>query len=157
MIQGLSAPPWKRLWATAPVAVFLVAVGLNFPWELLQCRLYIMPPGATSFWWHCFRASLGDAFIVLLVWAVGWLTFKRPDWFETPEFRGYGVMIAGGLLIGSGVEWVSVHILHRWAYGPEMPVVPGLRIGVLPMLQLALLSPLVFWSAALITRRARSG
>ncbi len=136
-------------------AVFVSAVALNFGWELLQCSLYIMPADTGSLWWHCLRASLGDAVLILLIWAIGWLILRRPLWFETPGIRGYALMIASGLVIAALVEWVSVHLLRRWTYGPAMPIVPVLRIGVLPLLQLALLSPLVYWLASLVARWQR--
>ncbi len=97
----------------------------------------------------------GDAVLILLIWAIGWLILRRPLWFETPGLRGYALMIASGLVIAALVEWVSVHLLRRWTYGPAMPIVPVLRIGVLPLLQLALLSPLVYWLASLVARWQR--
>src|SRR6266542_4043503 len=141
---------------TAATAVFVPALALNFGWELAQCSLYIMSPDTGSIWWHCLRASLGDAVLVLLIWALGWLVFRGAFWFETPGAKGYAVMVVGGLCLGGAVEWLSVHVLKRWAYEPEMPVVPGLNIGLLPLLQLALLSPLVFWLATLPARQQRT-
>src|SRR5712692_11802516 len=77
--------------------IFGPALVLNFGWELVQCFLYIMPRDPGSVWWHCLRASLGDAVLILLVWVLGWLVLRSPQWFETPGARGYAVMIVGGL------------------------------------------------------------
>lgn len=67
-------------------------------------------------------------------------------------------MGAGGLGIGAAIEWVSVHLLERWTYGPQMPVVPGIALGVVPLLQMILLPLLIFWLAALWSRpRSSSG
>ncbi len=86
------------------VAVLVSAVALNFGWELLQCSLYIMPADTGSLWWHCLRASLGDAVLILLISAIGWLILRRHLWFERPGIRGYAVMFAGGLVIAALVE-----------------------------------------------------
>src|SRR6266542_342540 len=140
---------------TAATAVFVPALALNFGWELLQCSLYIMPPDTGSIWWHCLRASLGDAVLVLLIWALGWLIFRSGFWFKTPGAKGYAVMVVGGLWLGAAMEWISVHVLKRWTYEPEMPIVPLLQGGLLPLIQLAVLSPLVFRLATLSARRQR--
>src|SRR6266542_2949642 len=140
----------------AATAVFVPALALNFGWELLQCSLYVMPPDTGSIWWHCFRAGVGDAVLVLLIWAAGWLIFHGAFWFENSGAGGYALMVLGGLCVGGAMEWISVHLLKRWTYGPEMPVVLGLQVGLLPLLQLAVLSPLVFRLATLSARWQRA-
>ena len=136
------------------LAIFLVAVTLNYPWELAQAPLY---DGMDSRWaatWHCFVASLGDGLLVLLIFVAGLRVLRRVDWFERPGASGYLVMLVSGLLLALAVEWVAVHVVHRWAYTDQMPRIPELDIGIVPIAQMLVLPPLVFRVVAKIwTRR----
>jgi len=58
-------------------------------------------------------------------------------------------MVTMGLVIGVAVEWIAVHVLGRWMYTARMPLVPGLAIGVVPVVQMLVLPPLIFRLVAL--------
>jgi hypothetical protein len=125
-------------------AIFVVAVLGNYLWELAQAPLYVGMESVRAVWWHCFVASLGDGLLVLGIFAAGWLLLRQHGWFVHPGTRGYGVMITTGLVIGITVEWVAVHLLERWMYTAGMPRIPGLAVGLLPVLQMLMLPPLIF-------------
>ena len=137
-------------------AVSASAVVVNYPWEMLQSPLYTMDPSSASLWWHCFVASLGDAVLVLILLGAGWALRRRLEWFERPLVKDSVALIGAGALLGIGVEWLGVHVLGRWGYQPEMPRVPELEVGLVPVVQMALLPPLVFRLAAAWLRRARA-
>ena len=126
------------------MAMFLVAVAVNYVWELAQAPLYAGWTGWDNIWWHCFVASLGDGILVWIIFATGWAVFRRFDWIADPDARAIGVMLAAGLGIALAIEWLAVHILERWTYGPRMPVIPVIGIGLVPVLQMLLLPPLIF-------------
>jgi len=126
------------------VTLFVVAVLFNYPWELAQAPLYVGMKSFRTTWWHCFRASLGDGLLVLIIFAAGWAVRRRYDWFVHPGVCGYLIMLAIGLTIGVSVEWGAVHLMGRWAYTAQMPLVPGLSLGILPLLQMLVLPPLIF-------------
>jgi hypothetical protein len=51
----------------AVISVFIVAVLLNYLWELAQAPLYVGLDGYnTAVFWPCFVASLGDGIMVPL-------------------------------------------------------------------------------------------
>lgn len=127
-----------------PVAVFVVAVLVNYPWELAQSPLYVGMGSLRQMWWHCFRASLGDGLLVLLIFATGWLVLQRWNWFVHPGAHGYLLMLVTGLVIGISVEGIAVYLARRWTYTSQMPLVPGLQVGVVPVLQMLVLPPLIF-------------
>lgn len=133
-------------WKVSAV-VFTVAVALNFPWEMLQAPLYRMDTGRRPAWLHCFRASLGDGLLVLLILVAGAGILGGLDWFRRPGGRGYAWMLISGLCIAVAIEWTAVHMLERWSYRPAMPVLPGLGIGVVPIAQMMVLPPLIFAAA----------
>src|SRR5215831_10272229 len=134
------------------VAIFVVAVLGNYLWELAQAPLYMGMERFRAVWWHCFVASLGDGLLVLGIFAMGWLLLRQQRWFVHPGIWGYGVMVTTGLVIGITAEWVAVHVLGRWMYTAWMPRVPGLAVGLVPVLQMLLLPPLIF---SLVTRWQR--
>jgi hypothetical protein len=128
--------------------VFIVAVTLNYLWEVAQAPLYLGLENWNSVWWHCFVAALGDGVLVLLIFVVGWITFRRFDWYAYSNSRVLAVMLVTGLFIGIGIEWVAIKMLGRWAYTVDMPLLPGLNVGLVPVLQMLLLPPVIFRIAA---------
>lgn len=137
------------------MTIFVAAVLLNYPWELAQSSLYVGMENFRAKWWHCFVASLGDGGLVLLIFAAGWVMLRRRAWFARPGVHGYLLMLAVGLVIGVSVEWMAVHVLERWTYTGWMPLVPGLGVGIVPLLQMLVLPPLIFRVAA-VWRRSLS-
>jgi hypothetical protein len=138
------------------VTLFVLAALFNYPWELAQSPFYMGMRNLNRMWWHCLVASLGDGLLVLLIFAAGWTALHRQDWFVRPGLRGYVVMLAVGLIISVIIEWTAVHIAGRWTYTERMPLVPGLGIGVLPIMQMLVLPPLIFRVAAAWYRVRRS-
>src|SRR4030095_9791573 len=102
---------WRTL-----AAIFIVAVAVNYPWELAQATLYAGTGDFIRMLWHCFAPSLGDGLLVLLIFALGWAALRKRDWFTRPGVRGYALMLIAGLAIAISVELVAVHALGRWAY-----------------------------------------
>jgi hypothetical protein len=126
------------------VTILVVAVLINYPWELAQAPLYAGMESLRAMWWHCFVASLGDGLLVLSIFAAGWIALGRQRWFVHPGVQGYGVMWTTGLVIGLTIEWIAVYVLGRWMYTVQMPLVPGLAIGLIPVVQMLILPPVIF-------------
>ena len=138
------------------ISIFIVAVSLNYLWELAQAPLYVgLEAYNAGVFWHCFVASWGDGIMVLLIVVAGWITLRKPDWFVRPGVHGYLIMIAAGLLLAVLVEWMAVHKLGRWVYAEKMPTVPGLGIGLVPIAQMLILPPLIFRIAAVTAARKK--
>lgn len=140
----------KRLWRVidAPetnVAVF--AFLLNVPWEFLQMPLFASDPSSAK-WEHlrsCTLASLGDAVIaVVSFWGVA-ATGRTRRWILQPTWRRVALFVAIGVEITVVMEWLATGVLARWAYADDMPVIPGLETGLLPVLQWITLPPLIVW------------
>ncbi len=132
--------------------LFVVSVLINYPWERAQATLYVMLDGSSIPRWLCVMASLVDGLLVLLLYTVGARIFARPTWFEQPGVRGYAVMLAGGLVIGTSVEWMTIYAAPQWTYTSRMPLLLG--IGLVPIAQMLVLPPLVFRIVTAWNRRA---
>ncbi|MGH7207410.1 MAG: hypothetical protein ACREI2_14520, partial [Nitrospiraceae bacterium] len=116
--------------------------------------LYAGMDGSSIAPWLCFAASLLDGLLVLLIYAIGQVVLRRRDWFEQPGIRGYVLMLAAGLAISVSVEWVTVYVAEWWVYTARMPLVPGLVVGITPVVQMLVLPPLIFRIVAVWCARA---
>lgn len=135
----------------ALLALFGVAVGINYIWEMAQMPLYQnMPFDALSSWLICFRASLGDGVIVLAIWALGAAVYRRLDWFRPVRPGSLAILVLSGAAIAVAIE---IHALatDRWAYSDLMPLVPVFEVGLSPFVQLLVL-PLLSMKLAIRPR-----
>lgn len=125
------------------VLIFVVAVAMNYAWEIAQTPLYegVEFPGAV---WHCFVASLGDGLLVLFIYATVAVATRSLDWYLRPGATAYIAMAAVGLVVGVAVEWWGLHLAKRWQYSDLMPIVPAAGVGLAPVLQMLLLPPAIF-------------
>lgn len=124
--------------------LFVIAVLVNYVWEIVQAPLYVRMEKMSLVWWHCGLAAVGDGFFVLLIYAAGWIVSRKRDWFVPPKMIGYAVMLLAGLVISVSIEWLAVFVTNRWAYTAQMPVVPLLDVGLAPVAQMLVLPPLIF-------------
>lgn len=129
--------------------ICLISFALNLVWENLQAPLY---QGYANFWNHfpvCLWGTIGDVIIVLLLY-FAFAAWHR-DWYWIKTLSGWSVFTLGilGLVIGIGIEQWAV-ASARWAYTQAMPILPGLRVGLWPVLQMMILPGLTFFLAAKI-------
>jgi hypothetical protein len=131
--------------------VYSVAVATNYVWEMAQMPFYVgMRFDDATTWLRCFLAALADGGFAMSIWLAGALVFRSWLWINAPRRApGRWTLALGlGLAAAFGIElWALAR--HRWAYSPIMPLLPGLAVGVVPLLQMALLPPV----SMLIARR----
>lgn len=136
--------------------VFVISVAVNYVWEMAQMPLYErMPFDSVRSWLVCFRAALGDGVIVLTIWAAGAAVFRRVHWFTPLTPLTALVALAAGATIAVGIE---LHALsaERWAYSSLMPILPGINVGVSPLIQLLVLPWPAMRLADYLSQRRRS-
>jgi len=141
----------SRLWddasrtplATTLARIFIAAVVFNYPWERAQSTLYVARDGTPIPWWQCFSMSLGDGLLVLLIFWIGWIWFDQPGWFQHPGLQGYALMAVTGLVMIIPLEWIMIYGAKWWSYTTQMPLIPGVAVGVSPVAQMLLLPPLI--------------
>jgi len=138
------------------VAVF--ALLLNYPWEFLQTPLFAEMRSASH--WEavktCTRATAGDAVIMLAAfWTVAAFAGTRQWIAATPTVGRLVLFVSVGTLITTVIEWLVQKgwWIDSWRYSELMPVLPGIGVGVSPVLQWVLIPPLTAW----FVRRQLSG
>ena len=129
-------------------ALSLTAFGLNWAWEMVQMPAFVEMAGRS---WSqtatvCTAATLGDVVITLAIYAVGALAAGNIRWGMTGNWNVYATTILLGGVFAAAFEWFSL-ATDRWKYNEHMPIVPVLKVGLWPLLQLTLLVPLSFWIA----------
>ena len=138
------------------VVVFLIAVAVNFAWEMAQSVLYAGMGGWLIATWRCFVASLGDGVIVLGIAATGCVVFGCQGWFVRPRLATYIYLVTAGIAVAAFVERRAL-AAGRWAYTNRMPIVPILDVGFVPVLQMVVLPPIVFSLAASWLNKRENG
>lgn len=114
------------------ILIFFTALATNMLWEFAQAPLYACFSDFQICMWLCFRASFGDAFIVLGIYL---LLRKNLSLFKVAIL---------GILIAVLIELHALEV-GRWAYTEAMPIIPFLKVGLTPVLQMALLPNLIFY------------
>lgn len=145
-------PPLATLLGT----LYGIAVAVNFLWEVPQMALYE--------WWDaswaiglliCFQAALGDGLLVLALYGFGYVLFRRREWILQPGVAGYTLLVLAGLVVAVAIE---MHALawNRWSYNTLMPLIPGIGVGLVPVVQMMLLPLLAVHLTRWRLVRARS-
>lgn len=124
--------------------VFIYSFLLNLAWETIQAPLFVFEqqssfPALTG----CLLLCSGvDALMTLIVfWSVavaqrdrlGFLKQKATDWIS---------FVALGLFLAVLSEYTAIHYRNLWEYSGLMPVIPGLNIDLVPVVQWLLLPPI---------------
>lgn len=130
-------------------SVVVFALLLNYPWEFLQVPLFADMAQAAH--WDairtCTRATLGDAVIMLIAYWTVSLVARDRSWVLVPSTARTFIFAATGVVITIAIEMLAVAgiWLGGWRYSSLMPVVPGIGVGLSPLLQWVVLPPLVVW------------
>ncbi len=120
----------------------------NWAWEMAQMRAYasLADRDWSSSILPCTVAALGDAALTLVIFGVALALTK---------------VLRLPLTVVSALQTVPTAVLLEklglargsWAYSEDMPIVPLLRVGLLPLLQLTLLVPASIVAAQWWSRR----
>lgn len=118
----------------------LVAFILHIILENAQAPLF---QGYSSFARHiptCFVGTLGDVAVTLFVYFIVALLKNNFSWIATLNKKDIVVLAVIGFFIAVGIEWRAL-LFDRWAYNDAMPIIPYLKVGLMPILQMIFLLP----------------
>ncbi len=125
------------------IYLLIVAFLLNFAWEFFQASLFSFGT-PKSFWW----CALRDALMVLALYLAVAAVVKNWRWGRRLSRPRLILLWVLGAVWAIALEYFSLES-GRWAYTSAMPLIPFLKVGLLPVLQLIIL-PI---AAILLTRR----
>ena len=138
----------RSLWWFFLVLV-AAAFALNWLWEMVQMPAYAEMAGRP---WPdtlrlCTVATLGDVVFTLAAVGVGTLASGQPRWAAAGRWNVYATASLLGAAFAVIIEWKALTD-GRWSYSERMPIVPVLKVGLYPLLQLSVLTPASVWLAA---------
>lgn len=130
------------------IVLSLVSFVLHFAWENVQCPLFYLHGSYDASWRGMVLATSGDLLLTWMIYASIATVSLRWRW-DTAAWNAlqWAALIAIAIALGLAVE-VRALATSRWAYTPGMPLVPGLRVGLVPVAQLLILTPVSFALAA---------
>jgi len=117
------------------IIVFIFSFALNLIWENLHSFLYLNYRGGEISQLILLRATLFDAIMITAMYVV----FLNIKYFKD---RLWWSLIFG-FIISLIIELYAKHA-DRWSYNSLMPIVPFLNLGLTPLIQLGLISYVVF-------------
>lgn len=127
---------------------------LNVPWEMIQAPLFegmgSMPHRAAVE--YCTRAAFGDAGIMVIAfWIVAAAFSHGRGWLQQSGRIPIATFVVIGVLISIAIEMLATSrgSPEGWTYTADMPILWGLNVGLIPVLQWIILPPV----AVLLSRR----
>lgn len=94
-------------------------------------------------WLLCLQASIGDVFITVIIFLFGRLIFNTWSWPHPLDAVRITYLVLIGAVIAVAIEITALKA-GRWNYSPLMPVIPGIGVGIVPVVQLIVLPYLGF-------------
>ncbi len=91
-------------------------------------------------WTHC---TLGDVILTMMsFWVVSMISHSR-RWFLHLIPSNFIAFAMIGIIATVISERVNVHIFKSWTYNDLMPLIPWLKVGLMPFLQWMVIPPTV--------------
>jgi len=136
--------------------LFITSTALHFCWEISQMSLYsfsgVTLSGYNAFVKAHWVAALKDGLITVALYLLVAIFMQNMGWGKRFSNRRLIFLLSFGFLWALVMEYHAVSVRHAWSYAPAMPVLPGLNIGIAPVLQMMLV-PLI---AIILVRRQLS-
>ena len=136
---------------------FFVAFVLHLGWENAQAPLYADFIGFADHFLPCLWGTItGDMILMGVIYLAVGTALGEATWSSDPEsYRHPATWILSaliGVLLAVSYELWAIHAVSRWQYG-TMPIIPVVRVGLTPVLQMIVVPFLTFAACSLIGRR----
>lgn len=138
------------------LVVAIVAFIFQLVWEYVQCGYFYTMDDMTGHTRLMLSATIGDMNMsIILYWILSYVN-KDINWIITRWKRhDYLITTLFGLFLSFYFE---IHALHsnRWGYNPDtMPLFPNTPIALIPVIQLVLLFPIIFYVSKIIIKKVK--
>ena len=139
-------PTWLR--TLRRYMTFLTAA--NIVWEFAHMPLYTLWDTGTysEIVFAALHCSGGDALIGLSTIVLALFICGNAFWPTIGNRRVIVVTVLFGLCYTVFSEWLNIEVRSAWAYNDRMPVIPGIDMGLSPMLQWIIIPLAAFWWSA---------
>jgi len=117
------------------VIILLLAFVLNAIWENIHIFLYDSYMGGKITEYILLRASLFDAVLIIIILLpfIYFSSLRNKSW----------MIIVIGIVVAIFNEWYGLGT-GRWMYNELMPIIPIIKTGITPTLQLGILGYITY-------------
>ncbi len=130
------------------VKTLSIAFVLNFIWEISHSLLYAPHfVGIADFMKVHVRVTLGDTVVVFIIFLLDTYVFARIFSEKKVGWKRIASIMFSGFIWAVAVEKYAL-ATGRWSYNHLMPIVPFLKIGLTPLAQMTLITPLSIFMGA---------
>jgi hypothetical protein len=122
---------------------------LNLAWEFWQIPFFVGMADQPH-WLGvkiCTQSTLGDVAILLAAFWITAIAAHTRNWVLLPRRQDLAIFLGVGIIATMLFESMATGLAGRWAYTMNMPRLPVIGTGLLPLLQWLVIPPLVLWFA----------
>ena len=130
------------------IYIIVLSFIFNLAWEIFHSPLYKTAIDAIKSGYYpilILKAAGGDIIMILLIF-LGISAFNRSFNWEINNKRNITLSILFGLIISIGFELYAKYT-SRFFYNSKMPIIPLIKIGLTPILQMIITPLITFWFA----------
>ena len=118
---------------------------LHSIWEIIQCSPFFVHLAAPPSIHGMIQATAGDVALTMAAFGLTWLVTQDQNWITTRWRLSTWATLIGSALFFSIIIEIFALKSSRWNYTDLNPVIPYLKISILPVAQLVILFPVSFW------------
>ena len=142
----------KLLFRRFTIKVLIIGIALNAAWELIQLPLYQNASYTLNHIAICSLASLADVIMMMLLYFGFALIYNEPYWHRQFSFQRLWILIVVGGIGGILGELRNIN-KGNWAYENSMPIIPGIDVGLYPVIQFMFLPALCYYLSLLFEKK----
>ncbi len=126
----------------------LANTGLHLLWEMLQIPLYTVWQSGTinEIVFAVLHCTAGDVIIAISTLVLALVLLNKRDWPQQTSMLIKTTVVAAGLIYTMFSEYANL-AKGAWTYSDLMPLLPGLDVGLGPVLQWLIVPSISLWFA----------
>ncbi len=113
---------------------------LHIIWENAQAPLFLEYTSFSQHFSTCLIGTGGDIAVTLFVYFIVALLKNDFSWISKLNKKDIIALTIIGFFVATGIEQRAL-LFDRWAYTDAMPIIPYLKVGLTPILQMIFLLP----------------
>jgi hypothetical protein len=132
--------------------VFMFSFLFHLGWEWMQCQPYFIHAQSKPNLFSMIIATLGDVLLTFIIFGLSAVVSQNEKLRSDKFILKILILIElFSLVLSVAIERYALS-KNRWIYTDANPIIPLLGVSILPVLQLMLLSPLIYILSSLLSK-----
>lgn len=130
------------------IYIVILSFIFNLAWEVFHSPLYKTAVDAIKSGYYpilIIKAAAGDIIMILIIF-LGISTFNKSLEWKINNKKNIALSIIFGLIISIAFE-LYAQATNRFFYNYKMPIIPLIKVGLTPVLQMIITPLITFWLA----------